>query len=382
VIAASVLLYLVMVMGFLAAMLRRPVKIAPSGRPRVSILKPLAGTDDELAENLASFVELDYPDYELLLGVASVNDLAYPVARRFVEMHGERARLIVTDPAEAVNPKVAQLLALERAATGTIVVVSDSNVRVAPDYVEGLVGELSRPGVGVVSSIFAGTGEQTLGAALENLQLGALVAPGVVSSRFWTGRTITVGKSMAMWRDALRSVGGFERVGDLLSEDHMLGKRFAEAGYELGISLEAVENRNVTCTLGRMMDRHARWAKLRRALHPVGFAFEPMLYPVVVCTFACAAAPSKLLCVAFLASLLLQITGTFVMTKVLRGNLPRWFYLPLEVVRSYLLFVCWLRACSSTRVGWRGHDFELTKDTRIVPAEPSVWTRVRAMVRA
>jgi ceramide glucosyltransferase len=380
---ASAALYLTMVTGFLAAMARRPATPALSSCPRVSILKPLAGADDELAENLASFAKLDYPDYEILLGVASIEDPAYPIARRFVEKHGQdRARVIVTNPNETTNPKVAQLLSLEREATGDIVVISDSNVRVTPSYLMPLVAELSRPNVAVVSSVFAGTGEQTFGAALENLQLGALIAPGVVSSHFLTGRTITVGKSMAMWRDLLNRIGGFARVGTLLSEDHMLGKAFADAGFGVSVSLDPIENRNVSWSLSRTIARHTRWAKLRRSISLVGFGFEPFLYPVVISSFACLLAPSRIVGLAFLACVVMQTIGTLVTTRVLRGNLPRWYWLPLEVVRSYLLLLCWFRACLSTRVSWRGHDFELKRGTEIVPAEPSIWSRVRTLVRA
>jgi len=121
--AASAALYLTMVGGFVVTMLRRSEPPQPSRRPRVSILKPLAGADDELEENLASFAGLAYPEYEIVLGVASVEDAAFAAARRFVRrVGGHRARLIVTDPDAATNPKVAQLLALERVATGEIVV--------------------------------------------------------------------------------------------------------------------------------------------------------------------------------------------------------------------------------------------------------------------
>jgi ceramide glucosyltransferase len=350
----------------------------------VSILKPLAGVDDELEENLASFERLEYPDYEVVLGVSSVEDGAFPTARRFVERMGhDRARLLITDPDAATNPKVAQLLSLERAARGEIVVVSDSNVRVTPSYLDPLVAELEHPGVAAVSSVVAGTGEQTLGAALENLQLGALIAPGVVSSAFVARRPITVGKSMAIWREPLRRIGGFASMAHLLSEDHMLGKAFVRAGYKVRISLVPVENRNVACSLRRTMERHTRWAKLRRAIQPVGFVLEPVLSPVVVTTFAALVHPTRGFTVAFLCAVLLQLVCGAITTKVLRGSTLRWYWMPpLELVRTYLLFLCWLSACISRRVSWRGHDFELARDSAIVPAEPSVWNRVRAMVRA
>jgi ceramide glucosyltransferase len=379
----SVGLYLTMVGSFLARMGRRTALPIPEHQPRVSILKPLAGIDDDLAANLASFANLDYAHYEVLLGVASREDAAFPLARQFVKDVGPlKAKLIITNPREATNPKVAQLLALERAATGEILVISDSNVHVAPDYLLPLVAELAQPRVAIASNIIAGTGEQTLGAALENLQLGAVVAPGVVACAHVAGRAITIGKSMAVSRRALWQIGGLARVAHLLSEDHMLGKAFAKAGFKVSISLVPVVNRNVTCSLQRTIERHTRWAKLRRAIEPLGFVLEPTLSPIVIASGACLVWPSKRLCFAFLVATFVQTAGAIVTTRVLRGEALKWYWAPLELIRSYLLFFCWVRACLSRRVSWRGHHFELAKGSAIVPAEPSVWSRVRTLVRA
>jgi ceramide glucosyltransferase len=381
--AASAALYLTMVAGFLLAMRGRTLPRAPEQAPRVSILKPLAGIDDELAENLSSFATVEYPDYEIVLGVASVDDRAYPVAREFVDRVGPvHARLVITDPDAATNPKVAQLLSLERTATGDVVVVSDSNVRVTPGYLHALVAELSAPGVAVVSNLVAGTGERTLGAALENLQLGAIIAPGIVASTLIMGRTITLGKSMAIWREPLQRIGGFARVANYLSDDHMLGMAFAEAGYKVRVSLWPVENRNVGCSLGRTIERHTRWAKIRRVMRSTGFVIEPVLSPVVITTLGCLASPTRLLYLAFLSAVVLQMACAVATTRTLLGSAPRWYWAPLEILRSYLLFFCWLSAWLTRRISWRGHDFELTRDSVIVAAEPGVWRRVLAMVRA
>jgi ceramide glucosyltransferase len=338
-IAASVGLYLTMVGGFATTMWLRPSLPTPTRTPRVSILKPLAGTDDELADNLASLADLDYPDYEILIGVASADDAAFTVARRFVAQVGPgKARLFMTDPSEATNPKVAQLLTLERMATGEILLISDSNVRATRDYLGPLVAELSRPGVAIASSVVAGTGEQTLGAALENLQLGAIIAPSVVAAARIARRPITVGKSMAIWRAPLEEIGGLARVANLLSEDHMLGRAFAQAGYRVGVSLTPVANRNVNCSLKRTVERHTRWAKLRRAIAPVAFWFEPLLSPVVTATFACLVLPGKVACLAFLGTILLQTACAFLSMRILRGQSLRWYWAPLELVRAYVLF--------------------------------------------
>jgi ceramide glucosyltransferase len=354
----------------------------PDRAPRVSILKPLAGGDDELDANLASFASLDYPDYEILLGVASRNDGALPAAKRFVAAHPDRARLVFTDPDNAVNPKVAQLIDLDRKATGDVVVISDSNVRVQPSYLWSLIRELELPGVGLVTSAFVGSGEQSMGAALENLQLCAVTAPGIVATNLVTKWKVTIGKSMAMRRRDLVRLGGFGRFGGLLAEDQALGFCALDAGLGVRTSLEVVHNRNTGCSMRRTVERHTRWSKLRRSLHPTGYLFEPLLSPLVVATAVALVAQSQLaLAVAGVVAVLQTIVALGI-TALLRGRPLAWRYAPLEIVRTYLQLAFWAGALVSMRIQWRGHPFLLKQGSAIVPAPPSAWSAVWARVRA
>jgi ceramide glucosyltransferase len=384
--AIALLAYLTMQAIFATALSRHrarrvPPREACARAPGVTVLKPLAGTDDDLEANLESFAHLDYPTYELLFGVASTADPAYAVAERFVARHpGVRARVVVTDPDAAVNPKVAQLIALESRAAGEVVVISDSNVRVHPDYLWSLVRELEEPGTGLVTSVIAGTGEETLGAALENLQLGGVVTPGIVSCQVMSGvlgtRPLTVGKSMAMRRRDLARLGGFRPLGGVLAEDHVLGRTFREAGLAIRTSLDAVENHNVRGGLARTIERHTRWAKMRRAISPVGFLFEPLLSPLSVAAATLAVHPTRVVAVAVAVAAVVQTLVGFAATRMLRGRALAWYYAPLEVVRTFVAFACWARAFASRRIVWRGHPFLLGADSAIHPAEP---TRFRGL---
>ena len=382
--AASSFLYLAVMTLFAFAMLRhgRRGKQENARSPRVTICKPLAGTDDDLALNLESFARLRYPSFEILLGVASTEDPAYQVARAFVARHPEiDARLFITDPSASVNPKVAQLLGLQRHARGDVLVISDSNVRVSPSYLDSLVHELQRPNVGLVTSVFAGTGERSLGAALENLQLGTMTAPAVVAASVLPVRPLTVGKSMAMWRDKLSEVGGLERVGGVLAEDHVLGQMFLDAGHDVATSLDVVENRNIDCTIHRTLERHTRWAKMRRAIVPGAFFLEPLLSPILVASVAAIAFRSREAALALLFTVVFQTVLAHGGLRLLRGHALAWYWAPLEVLRTYLLFFCWMRACLSRRIQWRGHPFLVMRDSVIVPAPPSSWSRLRAAAR-
>lgn len=371
--AVSLALYGTMMVLYLRSMLCRPRRGPPSGAtPKVSLLKPLAGRDDDLGANLDSFAVLDYPDFEILLGVAHPLDPALPVAKAFAARHPHLdVKIRITDPDAAPNPKVAQLLGLRAAATGDVLVISDSNVRVAPTYLRSMVGELEDARVGMVWSVFSGGGERTLGAALENLQICASTMPGIVALNTVSRRTLVVGKSMAFRASDLDAMGGFGSVGAVLAEDHVLGRRFLDAGFLIRTSLDVVENRNVAGSLGAMVDRHTRWAKLRRSVMPQGFVFEPIMTPVAVATVGLAAAPSAETATAFAATCLVQTLAAMIAAYVSRGRSLPWWYAPLEIVRSYALLLCWARACVSRRIAWRGHPFTLQAGSVIVPLQAS-----------
>jgi ceramide glucosyltransferase len=367
---ASLLLYLVLMTSFCVVMLRRKRRPRADAHraPIVTVFKPLAGLDDGLEDNLESFARLDYPAYELLFGVASLHDPAAAVARRFIERHPRHAaRLIVTDRDAAINPKVAQLIGLDRHARGDIVVISDSNVRVKPHYLWTLVSELLEPNVGLATTLFVGTGETSIGAALENLQLGVMIVPSIALASLVTRRPPTVGKSMAMWRRDLVRFGGFARVGHVLAEDHMLGRMFLDAGYQVKTAFDAVENRNVGCSARRSLERHTRWAQMRRVLYPATFAVEIFGTPLAVATIVALIDPTRPTLAAMLVVGFVQTVVAFTSLAVLRGNALKWYYAPLEAVRTVLVMMCWIRAAASLRIEWRGNPFVLGAHTTIVP---------------
>ncbi|MCL2448592.1 MAG: glycosyltransferase, partial [Polyangiaceae bacterium] len=366
------------------------VRGGPHAAPRVSIFKPLAGADDDLDANLESFARLDYPSFEILFGVADRSDPALRVARAFAARHPEvDVTLVVTDPAAALNPKVAQLVGLERRASGDIYVISDSNVRVRPGYLRSMVGELDDPRTGVVTSLFSGGGERSLGAAIENLQICASTAPGCAAmdaisrwserrSRGASGgagapvRPFTVGKSMAVRRGDLARLGGFGTVGNVLAEDHVLGARLMDEGFLARLSTEIVENHNVMCSVRTMLERHTRWAKTRHSLFPYAYLFEPLLSPIVVATAGLVLAPGVLSAVLWLVACAMQVAGALIALRLLRGAPVAWYHAPLEIVRSFLAVICWTRACTSRRTTWRGHPFVIQRGSTIQPSPGDV----------
>jgi len=246
---------------------------------------------------------------------------------------------------------------------------------VKPEYLNVLVSEISKPGVGLVSSIVAGSGERSVGAAVENLNLGASVTPLQVLVKSVTGKALSVGKSMAMWRAQLRSIRALPRLTDVLAEDFLLGRFFEEAGYDVEISLVPIENRNVTAPLARSFERHVRWSRMRAWVSPATFLFEPLGCPILVATLTMLADPTRLTAAVLASVLVAQTTGSYSSVALLRGRAPSLAYLPAEVLRSYLLFACWCSAFFGRTIKWRGHPFRLGPGSRLSPVGGSTRRR-------
>lgn len=365
-------------MGCLLWVTRRRMGL-PDHTPPVTIYKPLKGMDEGLEENLRSFFRLDYPVYQLLFGVADANDPAIEVVRRLqAEFPGHDSRLVVGTPAFGLNPKVENLAAMERYRKHDVILISDSNVRVRPSYLRETACYLAEPGVGLVSNLFAGVGEEDAGAVMENLQLNGFIAAAVAGAAVMR-ITCVVGKSMLMPVAALEAIGGLAAVRNLLAEDQAIGVRVRQAGYSIRLSHHVVDNVNARRGFQWFLNRHSRWYKIRRRMALPAFLAEPVANLTAV---GLVWAFSGEVGIAWGGLALLVGLGMLrdaVQSKWLRGEFPRLRHLFFSPAKDILLLGVWFDAIVNRRVRWRGHSFLVGRMTRLrhAPITRQVRRRVR-----
>jgi ceramide glucosyltransferase len=367
-IAAVLGVALVAVMfGLTIAHLRCPAPIATAW-PAISVLKPLCGVDDALAENLASFVALSYPgEYEVILGVRSPSDTAYPLACDAVRRWPGRVRLVLQEGETGFNPKVNQLVSLARAARHDLLVVSDSNIRVPPGYLLDIAGHLGRPGVGCVTHPVAGDGHRSLGALLDNLHLSGSIAPGMVCAQRVLQRDLVVGKSMTLWRRDLELLGGFASVANVLAEDHILGNRLVrELGVRVAVSSLPVWNIAVDKSVGSFFQRYLRWGVTHRTVMTFPeYLAESLLNPIPLALLGFAMRPGPGAAAILAACAVLKPALDSVAFSRLRNEFFSWRAFAVGWVKDGLLFITWGHGLFARTVDWRGNHLRVLPGGRL-----------------
>jgi ceramide glucosyltransferase len=355
------------------AVLRRHVASGPGAPyqfPPISILKPLCGVDEGLEENLAAFAALDYPRYEVVLGVRNRRDAAWPVAAAAVARWPGRFRLVHQRGEPGLNPKVNQLVGMVRAARHDLLVVSDSNVRVEPGYLRGIAWHLGDDKVGLVTHPVAGDGERSLGALFENLHLTCSVAPAAVAAQRLAGRDVVVGKSMALRRRDLEALGGFESVKDVLAEDFVLGSRVSSVlGKRVVIATRPIRNVNQRRSLGQFLERYARWCVMQRKIAgTMPYASQILLNPVVFALAGAAAAPGLKGAAALIGICGAKAALDEATAHILRGEGFGWRVV-LVPVKDVMFAFAWLKGFFRNTVEWRGNRLLVLDGSRLQPVE-------------
>ena len=261
---------------------RREDRMPLSFLPPVSVLKPLHGMEPDLEENLRRFFELDYPEYELLFCARHAGDAGLRMAQRIAVEHPEvNARFLTCGEPRFPNAKMWSIAALAQAAKNDVLVTSDADARVTPDYLKRCVQELADPRNELASCLYVGRTTGGLAAQLDAVGKSVEMSGGIfVADMLEAGTRFALGVTMILRRGSFERAGGYEDLGQYYAEDFVLGQRLAMQGYGVRMANYVVRLMVLPQGLRASFRDQLRWMKSTRRSRPAGHLGTGLTYAV------------------------------------------------------------------------------------------------------
>jgi ceramide glucosyltransferase len=334
--------------------------------PPVSLLKPLHGEEPNLEAHIASFFEQDYPHYEILFCARNVNDPGLQIARRVAARYPSiPAKFLFTGERTYINAKVSSLEKMANAANTDIFIISDSDVRVTPNYIREVAAPFARKNVGAVTCLYRGIADMGLWSKLEAAGMSIEMTSGVLVANMMEGMKFTLGPTMAVRRSCVDEMGGFGYLGPFCADDFVLGNQVAEYGHEVVLSDHVIDHVVLNLSFTASVKHQVRWMKSTRFSRPKGHFGTSLTFAVPFGLLACLAAWAMGLPHLGLALLGYSILARSIMAAVLgsvvieeRRLLRTTLLYPL---RDLMGFFYWAASYTDSHVVWRGQVYRLTE---------------------
>jgi ceramide glucosyltransferase len=343
----------------------------PGFTPPLTLLKPLHGADPGLEAYLETFFQQDYPAYEILFCTREPGDPGLAIARSVAARHPDIPVkfLSTSGQPDYINAKAASMEIMEAEASHDILVISDSDVRVTPDYLRAValpfadlnVGGMTCPYRGVA---VAGSGKAAgLWARLEAVGMSVEMTAGVLAARAMEGMQFVLGPTMAFRRSTIKKMGGFGVTADYCADDFVLGNETFKAGETVILSHYDIDHMVINADFVDSIKHQVRWMKSTRFSRPAGHFATCLSFSVPYGILALVAAAllghPRWGLALFAWSIATRLMLSFAVGRAVVQDRSWFGLLILYPVRDLMGFCFWAAGYWGSRVRWRGRVFEL-----------------------
>jgi ceramide glucosyltransferase len=343
----------------------------PEFLPPISCLKPIKGLDVDAYENYASFCQQDYPQYEILFCVDK-DDPAVPVLEKLIrDFPNRRIRLLFGSGRDAINDKVGRLVRLVSEAQHDLLVITDGDIRVQPDYLRTVAAPFRDPQVGAATCLYASTKETTSVQELQSVGMVSDFFPGIMVAWQLDGIKFTFGQTIVMTRKSNAGFGGYQVIENRPADDLLAGRLVAGQGLKVQLLPYVVRTVADFGSLRDLLYKRVRWMTVMRLMRPWGHFGLILTWGLPWSVLAVATHPTVGIAVGYLGSYLgLRIVMTWLMGIWGMKQIGLWGKMPLIPVWDALAFFIWLASFGRKTIRWRGINYFI-REGLLVPAAQS-----------
>jgi ceramide glucosyltransferase len=339
--------------------------------PPVTMLKPVHGLEKNQRENLRSACLQDYPLFQVVFSVQTLDDPAVPLLREIQREFGpEKVTVAIENRHVGSNGKINNMVGGLPYARHEILVISDSDVRLRPDYLKTIIAPLADPEVGCVCTLYKASCAETWFEKMELLTLNADFMASVIFAHVTGASKFCLGASVALRRSTLEEIGGLEALADYLVEDYEMGRRIWCSGKKISIVPYFIDTMVDLKSPSQWWNHQVYWDQNTRAARPVAF----------LATAIIRSTPFALLFASMrrLDGVGLSVLGAAMLVRMATAAMTLgWGFRDREGLKSLALLpfrdlaglVSWFLALTRKTTIWRGSKFTLTRDGRLVSRE-------------
>jgi ceramide glucosyltransferase len=336
--------------------------------PAVSILKPLHGAEPGLEDNLRSFLAQDYPgEWQLILGLQDPADPAVHIANMLAA--ADSRVTVVIDPAElGANRKISNLINMARAARHEMLVQSDSDIRVQPGYLRSVACAAADPTIGLVTCLYTAVGIGGAWSRFAAMNVSYAFLPNVVFGVSLGLARPAMGSTLALRREVLERIGGFEAFADVLADDYEMGRAVRALGLRTRLTPCAVAHVSAEPSFAEVWRQELRWAVTIRTIDPAGFYGSVVTHPLPLGLIGTALAGGAWWSWAVVGcAIASRLWLKRRIDQIFDAHSGPWWWLPGRDLAGFCVFVYALFARS---VEWRGFRYQVTGRGGLADARP------------
>jgi ceramide glucosyltransferase len=334
--------------------------------PPVTVLKPLCGAEPGLYENLRSFCEQDYPQFQIVFGLRDSADPALLVAERLCREFPARCTDIVVNPRlHGGNRKISNLVNMLERVRHEVMVMADSDAIVGRDYLRVVTAPLQDPEVGLVTCIYRDLPTGELWSRLGAMYINEWYIPSVLLAWLFGHEGYASGQTLCIRREKLQAIGSLRAIANHLADDYKLGELVRAQGGRIVLSPYLLRTEHDEPGFAGLQRHEVRWMRTLKVLRPRSFRllFLSFSLPLALAGSALLGAAAALpaiarggLLVVVLARLVLQLSGRAGDKRRMLADL--W----LVPLRDLLLLWVWMQGFFTSRLTWRGTEFDVGAD--------------------
>lgn len=333
----------------------------PSQTPPVSILKPVRGHDWGAYDNFASMCGLDYPEYEIVFAVGQADDPIIPTIEKLQrDFPKTTIRLITGVEQLGASRKTNNLCRLAKEAKYELLVMNDSDVRVEKDYLKDVTAAFRDPDVGVVTAFFRGITCGGFASEVDAVGIPSEGVPNAILAKLLGTFDYAFGWTMAITKDRLAEIGGFEALVNHHSDDFMLGNEIARKGYRVEIMRKPVGMVFPRQTLREFLKHELRWMIQLKNVRLVGYLGLFFTFGLAWTLLIAAMGPSSRVAVVYAALYLLLRLSLAWEAGVRLVDDPTVRRKPwLVIVRDAVTLCLYVASFFSNTINWRGMRYRV-----------------------